>query len=737
MKAPPLTLLLAASAFAQQQNTPHIGYVYPAGGRQGTTFEITVGGQFLSGADKALITGSGVAANVIKYVRPITPGQANDLRQEVQALIDKRNKGAALTPAEERTIVENRAKLMEFQRRPSSPAIAETVVLEVLVARDAPTGVRELRLVTSAGLTNPIRLQIGRLPEYTRPVAKVPPAFAVVNGATPPARTANRQPDPPAAIVLPAVVNGQMMPGAADRYRFMATRGQRIVVEVAARELIPYISDAVPGWFQAAIALRDSSGRELEAADHYRFHPDPVLSYEIPADGEYIVEIHDSIYRGREDFVYRVSIGELPFLTAIFPLGGKSGTKLKLEMHGWNLPAAPLVQDERHKSQGVYPVGISGSNELPFAVDTLPETMASAAAARREKAQKVKLPSTINGRIAHAGDSAFFRIDARAGEQIAAEVFARRLDSPLDSILRLTNSAGRELAVNDDFEDRGEGLLTHQADSRILFQFPAKGTYYLQLTDTQRKGGPEYAYRLRITHPEPDFELRVAPSSLNVRTGSTVPVTVYAIRRDGFAGEIALELKDAPAGFTMSGAVIPGGLDKVRFTLTAPRTPAGTPAAIELQGRAQIGGREVHHIAVPAEDMMQAFAYHHLVAQPNWLVRVIGTGAGTAWRAPEKAVRLPAGGTVALQLFVPPRLASQVQFALDEPPEGVSIQSVTPSGNGVSVVLHAAADKVKPGLKGNLIVDAFVERAAPNQAAGAKRRQSMGTLPAIPFEVVR
>jgi hypothetical protein len=62
---------------------------------------------------------------------------------------------------------------------------------------------------------------------------------------------------------------------------------------------MPYISDAVPGWFQAAITLRDPAGRELASADHYLFHPDPLLHYEIPSDGEYIAAIHDSIYRGR------------------------------------------------------------------------------------------------------------------------------------------------------------------------------------------------------------------------------------------------------------------------------------------------------------------------------------------------------------------------------------------------------------------------------------------------------
>ena len=45
----------------------------------------------------------------------------------------------------------------------------------------------------------------------------------------------------------------------------------------------------------------------------------------MPADGEYIVEIKDAIYRGREDFVYRVAIGEFPFVTGVFPLGGPAG----------------------------------------------------------------------------------------------------------------------------------------------------------------------------------------------------------------------------------------------------------------------------------------------------------------------------------------------------------------------------------------------------------------------------
>ena len=40
-----------------------IGYVYPAGGRQGATFQVAVGGQFLDGVTNAYVSGAGVRAD--------------------------------------------------------------------------------------------------------------------------------------------------------------------------------------------------------------------------------------------------------------------------------------------------------------------------------------------------------------------------------------------------------------------------------------------------------------------------------------------------------------------------------------------------------------------------------------------------------------------------------------------------------------------------------------------------
>ena len=128
------------------------------------------------------------------------------------------------------------------------------------------------------------------------------------------------------------------------------------MIAASARELIPYLADAVPGWFQAVLTLYDASGNELAYDDDYRFHPDPVIHYAVPKDGEYSIEIRDALYRGREDFVYRIAIGELPFVTSAFPLGGRAGAKTTVQLTGWNLPASKMTMDAKRKGPGVYPL---------------------------------------------------------------------------------------------------------------------------------------------------------------------------------------------------------------------------------------------------------------------------------------------------------------------------------------------------------------------------------------------
>ena len=140
-------------------------------------------------------------------------------------------------------------------------------------------------------------------------------------------------------ITLPVTVNGQIMPGGVDRYRFQPRNGQQLIIAVSARALIPYLADAVPGWFEAAVTLSMPKARKWPARNGTASSPIRSCILRCPQDGEYTVEIHDSIFRGREDFVYRLTMGELPFVTGIFPLGGRRAKKRPSHLTGWNCPA--------------------------------------------------------------------------------------------------------------------------------------------------------------------------------------------------------------------------------------------------------------------------------------------------------------------------------------------------------------------------------------------------------------
>ena len=92
-----------------------------------------------------------------------------------------------------------------------------------------------------------------------------------------------------------------------------------------------------------------------------------------------------------------------------------------------------------------------------------------------------------------------------------------------------------------------------------------------------------------------------------MRAGGAAPIVVHVVRKDGFAGEIAIKLKDAPKGFALGGARVPAGQNETKLTLTAPRMPSDTPIALHVEGRATIDGHAIVRQAIPAEDMMQAF----------------------------------------------------------------------------------------------------------------------------------
>jgi hypothetical protein len=146
-----------------------------------------------------------------------------------------------------------------------------------------------------------------------------------------------------------------------------------------------------------------------------------------------------------------------------------------------------------------------------------------------------------------------------------------------------------------------------------MVKLPADGKYFIHVGDTRRHAGKEYAYRLRISHPRPDFVLRLLPSRIIMPSKGTGFVTVYAMRKDGFDGPIKLSFKDLPAGFDSPGVVLGGKQEVARLPLRTSLKSLDMPVNVTVVGTAEAGGQVVVREAVPTEDKMQAFLWRHLL----------------------------------------------------------------------------------------------------------------------------
>jgi len=746
-----LLLLVLAAGLASAQSAPkrpYIGYLCAAGGQKGTVVRINVGGQSLRGAKQVIVSGEGVHGKVIGFKRTPWLLSSDDRRAVAQTLRRLARPKArraskkeplplpdhpllkdleSLTPEELGRVAS--AFLDPRRRAQLSAQIAETVEVEITIDRNAEPGDRELRLRTSRGLTNPVLFCVGTLPEIRE---TEPNDYRTV-----------RQP----TLESPFVLNGQVSFRDRDRFRFRARQGQTLVIEAEARRLVPYLADAVPGWFQATLALYDAAGNELRFVDDYRFDPDPVLFFDVPDDGEYVLEIRDAIHRGREDFVYRVTVAERPFVFTMFPLGAKRGSHAMATIDGWNLDAQRIRLGTKRGAgpirQAFWSRAKMRTNAVAYAVDDLPERIEKEPNDAPTQAQLLSLPMIVNGRIARAGEVDWYRFRGRVGQEIVVEINARRLGSPLDSLIQLTDAAGYVVAWNDDHPDRGAGLVTHQADSYLRASLLANETYYVRVSDAQRRGGEAFAYRLRVSQPRPGFAVIVTPASLNVPAGGGTPIGVHVLRRDGFDGAIELSIPNAPRGLFLGGAHIPAGCDRIRMTLSAPtarNSGRAPPVPLEIVARARVAGRIVRRPVIPAEDMMQAFGLRHLVPAQQHLVDIT-----SVWRKvpsmrlrSDARVEIPVGGSARIEVVASglPDLAD-IEFKLDDAPKGIALGAVRMTRDGVALTLTAERGKAVAGLIHNLIIEAHVRIKAPGRKKKGKRkaRVEVVLLPAVPVAV--
>src|SRR5262249_28910192 len=158
--------------------------------------------------------------------------------------------------------------------------------------------------------------------------------------------------------------------------------------------------------------------------------------------------IRDRDFRGGADMPYRLHVGEIPVVTAVFPLGVQRGTEAKVRLEGVFLGPTPdatvkVAADAAPGSR--VPVPFTTPLGAPLGSPRVVAVEFPVAGRPEGSPGEVPFPGTANGRIEAPGATQTWRFTARKGQRVLLEVHARRVGSPLDSTIEVLDAAGKPL----------------------------------------------------------------------------------------------------------------------------------------------------------------------------------------------------------------------------------------------------------------------------------------------------
>ncbi len=397
-------------------------------------------------------------------------------------------------------------------------------------------GVYTIRVKGSNGLSNILLFSVGSFPEITEDESR-PGAEPHQNDSIERAQ---------ALPSTPVTVNGTLQGPERDIYRIQAKAGERRVFEVEARRAGSAIDPV--------IRVMDGSGKALASSDD-----DPLLDLDARVDvtfakeGFYYVEVHDARFSTQTQNFYRLMTGVYAYPTEMFPLGGRRGEKVNVELSGTKVNV-----DLTGAKTGRIFVGLPDSPvlPLPFAVGDYPEVTEPVKG-------PLTLPVTVNGRLAKAAEVDRYELSVEPGQEFFFDLQARELGtSKLTGLLTVLDEQGKKLA------SAGDGPLpvdvaAVQASSRTLgdpflqFKVPENvHRVWIAVEDLARRGGPQYGYRLMVYRASQDFRASLGTPYVNIPAGGTTLVNVNIARR-GYNGPLRVEAVNLPPGLTTAGGDIP------------------------------------------------------------------------------------------------------------------------------------------------------------------------------------
>ena len=393
----------------------------------------------------------------------------------------------------------------------------------------------------------------------------------------------------------------------ASRYGWMRVAlkaNQKIVIESEGAQ--------IDSQFSPCLAIFDQDGRKLKSSSRTGF-----LVFQVKQDGEIFLRLHDFLFKGGAEYLFRVSVTERPRIQFVDPPLARIGAPRKMVVYGWNLPGgqpAELkvpgwdllerkdvslhlagekdIQDplqtrnpiESTQRRHDYRISSPAGNSLPFSLFVCPDEWTTEQPGS-EEIVKLSPPCEFQGSFFPARDRDRFRFEAKKGDSFKMEIHCERFGFPSHAYLLVEQVTPKDdgtetrktVAQSDktDHPSSNSYVYLSSRDPSLRFTAPADGTFEVLTYDMFRANeNPFKSYRLSIRGESPDFDLIAHPflsppvsanaspiyfKSPTLGTGETLAVRVAVDRKDGFEGEVKLEFKGLPAGIDYFPKAIPEG----------------------------------------------------------------------------------------------------------------------------------------------------------------------------------
>jgi hypothetical protein len=462
---------------------------------------------------------------------------------------------------------------------PKTPAAASTsLTIKLEIPGDAPLGMQSLRLATKRGISNVRFLCIDDLPE----VAKV---------------AGNSKLDKAQRIAHPVVITGKGEKEVGDFYRFSAAAGERLAFEVIGRRL--------GSAFDPQLTLFDAkTGKEMPGGhnnDAPGLQTDPRLIYTFKAAGDYVVEIRDTLWRGGDDFWYRLRIGDFPCATTPYPMSVRRGTQKTTTLAGpvsaGSLPFEVVAPDDTFVSSlPLTPRSAAGLAGWPvfLGVSSIEERAEQEPNNDLAHANRISVPCAVSARLLETNDTDCFTFPAKKGQRFKIEIQSLEWNSPTEVYMVVKDAKGSQVAVGNP-----------QVGQFIDFTAPADGDFTVVVEHLLSWNGPAETYRLIVAPFTPGFEVNLTNDRLVITAGSYAAIPATVVRRD-YTGPIELEIV-SPAGIHGRGLVPAGAAGANLYVEAVKDLPPGS-YPLQVRGSAVINGQVVQQPARIRAQIMAALA---------------------------------------------------------------------------------------------------------------------------------